>query len=229
MKMVKSLSLLAVAFITFSCQSFAQLNTVVPTLPTKEALVFTMDGRQVKGKVLTSLIIGGMLKSFAIKDENGTKHKFKAEEVSEVRAQLTALAKLAAVSEAHSTNGGKIAQVKSIVNASQDDIWKKDLVIFYRVETKPGKFSLMQLLNPGTNTVISVYPLANTSGDDQYYLAIKGDEAIKVVKKKYAKETYGYLFGDCSEFLIQNPIHKKLSLRDFGSHVSKYNSLCVPD
>lgn len=77
--MLKPFSLLIVAFITFSCQCIAQLNTIVPTLPTKEALVFTTDGRQVKGKVLTSLIIGGMLKSFSVKDENGTKHEFKAE------------------------------------------------------------------------------------------------------------------------------------------------------
>lgn len=214
--------------LVFSTELIAQLKTIVPTLPTKEALVYTKDGREVKGKVVSSMIIGGQLKSFAIKDDSGTKHKFKAAEVLEVRAKMTGLEKLAVVSEKHSTNGGKIAQIRSIVNASNDDIWKKDLTIFYQVEVKPGKFSLMQLLNPGTNTVISVFPLANTQGtDDQYYLAVKGDQVTKVVKKNYAKETYGALFGDCSSFISSNPIHKKLKVAGFPDHVSDYNSGCA--
>ncbi len=206
----------------------AQFNTIVPMLPTKNALVFAKDGRQVEGKVTGSLLIGGQLKSLTIKDEAGEKHKFKAEDVLEVRAQLTGLEKLAAVSEAHSTDGGKRAQIMSIINATQDDIWKKDLIIYYQVEVKPGKFSLMQLLNPGTNTVISVYPLANTQGtDDQYYLAVKGNEVTKVVKKDYAKETYAALFGDCAEFMRMNPVDKKMKVDEFESSVTEYNKICA--
>lgn len=220
-------AVLAIALIT-SAQVMAQLKTVVPTLPTKEALVFTLDGRELTGKVVSSMIIGGQLKSFTIKDASDVKHKFKAAEVLEVRAKMTGLEKLAVVSEKHSTNGGKIAQIKSIVNASNDDIWKKDLTIFYQVEVKPGKYSLMQLLNPGTNTVISVFPLANTQGtEDQYYLAVKGDQVIKVVKKGYAKETYSALFGDCDSFISANPVHKKLKVDGFPDHVSSYNKTCA--
>ena len=208
---------------------FAQFNTIVPMLPTKKALVFTKDGRQVEGKVVSSMVIGGQLKSFAIKDESGTKHKFKAAEVTEVRAQMTALAKLAAVSEAYDTDGGTRAQIKAIINASHDDIWKKDLVIYYQVEVKPGKFSLMQLLNPGTNYIISVYPLANTQGtDDQYYLAVKGDQVTNVVKKKYGTEVHTSLFGDCEEFMRINPEDKKRKISEFEASVSEYHELCTP-
>jgi len=205
----------------------AQFNTVVPMLPTKNAMVIAKDGRVVEGKVVGSLIMGGALKSLKIKDENGDKHKFKASEVQEVRAQMTGLAKLAAASEAHSTNGGKIKQIKSIVNASKDDIWKKDLVIFYQVEIKPGKFSLLQLLNPGTNSVISVYPLANPQDSNSWnYLAIKNGEVFKVTKSKYKKKVYPLLFAGCEEYSSKYPTPKKIKMANFATHVTNYNASC---
>lgn len=211
--------------------SVAQFSTIVPMLPTKRAMVFTKDGRQVSGKVLTSLIIGSQLKSFSIKDDEGTKHKFKAADVLEVRAQMTGFEKLMAVSEKYDASGGsKRSQVMTIINATKDDIWKKDLVIFYQVEVKPGKFSLMQLLNPGTNTVISVYPIANTQGtDDQFYLAVKGKEITKVVKSGYAKKIYTAVFGDCAAFMEQHPVHKKMKVDSFPDALMAYNKLCAAE
>lgn len=226
---LKIISLLILFIVLTNETLVAQFNTIVPTVPTKEAIVFTKDGQQVRGKVATSMIMNGVLKSLSIKDESGVKHKFKAADVTEVRAKLTAFAKLVAVSEAHTTNGGTIKQVKSIINASQDDIWKKDLVIFYQIEVKPGKFGLAQLLNPGTNTVISVYPAPNTKGNgEQYYFAVKGDQVTKVVKGSYAKEVYGLLFGDCEAYISEYPVHKKLDVGDFPRHITEYNQTCAP-
>ena len=223
-------AMLTVIASLFATVSFAQFSTIVPMLPTKNALVFTKDGKQVSGKVLTSLIIGTQLKSFSIKDESGTKHKFKAADVLEVRAQMTGFEKLVAVSEKYDASGGsKRSQVMTIINATKDDIWKKDLVIFYQVEVKPGKFSLMQLLNPGTNTVISVYPLANTQGtEDQFYLAVKGKEVTKIVKNGYAKKIYTAVFGDCDNFMKQHPVHKKMKVGSFPEALTAYNEMCAP-
>lgn len=200
-------------------------------LPTKETMVITTDGRVVKGDVTTSFAMNGELKSFTLKDSTGAKIKFKAEEVLEVRAKLTALAKLGAVSMNMDGGSGISGTVMSVINASKDDIWKKDLIIYYQVETRPGKFALLQLLNPGENTVISVYPAPNTQGTDtetQYYYAVKGKQVTKVVKKDYDKEIYPALFSDCPAYINEYAVQKGRTIDEFPGHVTKYNAACAP-
>lgn len=237
---------MAVALLVFlgNDRIAAQLQMPVPSLPTKDALVFTADGKQYNGKVTSSFIMNGQLKSFTIKDAEGNKHSFKAAEVLEVRAQMTGMEKLAVVSEKYGSDRGLgitkegstyvvdgatiAANVASIQNAMKDDIWKKDLTIYYQVEMKPGKFSLMQILNPGTNSVISVFPAENNRGtDEQFYYAVKGKQITKVDHKSYAKEVYAQLFGDCEAFMSKFPLDKKTSADDFPVHVMKYNELCT--
>lgn len=217
------------AAVLSSTAAWGQLNSVVTMLPTKETWVLTTDGQEIMGNVTTSFAMNGELKSFTLKEENGTTHKFKAEDVKEVRAKLTAMAKLSVAGQGGPTAPGVAGQVMSIINATRDDIWKKDLIIYHQIEVKPGKFSLVQLLNPGVNTVISVYPAPNIQGtEDQYYYAVKGGQVTKVVRKDYAKVTYPALFSDCEAYYREYPMQDHRELSEFATHVTNYNAKCAP-
>jgi len=97
------------------------------------------------------------------------------------------------------------------------------------------KFILLQLLNPGFDDLLKVYEIPNAktgetsidgiavSGNEaKAYYVVKKGETIKITKKKYKKQDFKLLFGDCQQIIDNN----EPDFKYFAEHVFFYNELC---
>ena len=106
------------------------------------------------------------------------------------------------------------------------------------VQVKKEKLTLMmQLLNPSFSSKIKVYhdPYANETasvgiggftmagGDDKsYYVAVRNQTAIKLMKKNY-DEDFNKVFGFCTP--LKNKF-EKIKWSEFEGHVYEHNQNC---
>jgi hypothetical protein len=201
----------------------------------KECYVTLNDNVEFKCELRSALFSGGTMKSFSIKDEDGVKHKYKAEDVKKLRFKMTDLAKLEAMSE----GSGSIAELASL---DFDEIIDREYIFFEQalLPKKKDKYALLQLLNPGFDERISVYqdPGAKetmgvglgdvqlTGGKDKSYLVVKDrQKSIKVKKGSYKKD-FSELFNDCTQMLEVFSKGGKIKFSNMASHVLYYNTSC---
>jgi len=198
----------------------------------RDYTIKTVDGEEFKADKLSSFsVTNGRLKSFSFKTEDGVKHKFKADQIVELRARLTKVAKAATISD-NATKG-----IKSAVTTDYAGIVAENLVRFNSVvyNKKNEKKALLQLINYGFDQKLKVYPDPNSEsgttsidgmvvsgGQIRTYFVVKGDESFTIDKKSY-KKFYDTIFGDCDTMKVD---HKSISIENMSKDILKYNQFC---
>jgi|GEM_PF-5893668 len=191
----------------------------------RDFVVQTMDGQTLKAeKISTMSVVLGKIKSLAVKTDDGVKHKLKAEQIKSVQARMTKMAKIGAITDAIS---------KDITSANAKKfraIADSNLVRYERIEYKPGKFAVMQLLNYGYHFDVKVFPnpFSESQGTSvggmkmgggklrEYYIK-KGDKFYTINKKTYPDE-YNALFGDKAK--TKNPA--SIEFDNLNADIVKY-------
>ena len=223
------------AFLTFLCfhgdaQSFMMPLGGSGFTSLKNAKVELMNGEVYENvKFKSVMAINGEVRSFSMKTSDGEKKKYKAVDVKHIRVDLGKF--LSTMNAAYSPN-----LLEALHKDYQSD--KIDHALYERVEVKIGKYSLLQLLNPGFDNKIKVFldPDANkTSGglagklmagnQDRSYFVTKGEKAFKLKKGKY-KKAFQSLFGDCPKMM--DMVETKdidIDFVDLPVHIALYTEL----
>ena len=197
----------------------------------RDYTIVTTDGETFKANKLSSYsIANGRLKSFSFKTEDGVKHKLKAEQVGQIKARLTNVAKAAMISESSNS-------IERSVTTDYADIVKNNLIRFNSVtyNKKKNRQAVLQLLNYGFDQKLKVYPdpdsesgvttigdVAVSGGVIKKFFVVKGDKTFKLSKKSY-KKLYSEIFGDCEEMNVDP---KAVSISNLCNDILKYNSSC---
>ncbi|MFK7923620.1 MAG: hypothetical protein AB8H47_16805 [Bacteroidia bacterium] len=219
--------------VLFSASLFGQTFLTPVNALTGDATTVTQDGKEISGDIRLAVFGSRGLKSFTIKDAEGTKHKFKAEEIATLKVKVDGLAKLAMISE-------QTSSIKKMVNADFDEMSDREFIYYEKVQV-PGKskYVLAQLLNPGWDSKIKVYnnPLggetqqvgvggvALAGGEDKTYLVVANGEPSMILKKKQYKKAFPQLFASCQE-IAANFQEKEAKFKYFAEHVFAYEVGC---
>ncbi len=214
-----------------SAQQFATMINSENVAWLRDFSIKTIEGEEFETEKLSSFsIVNGRLKSISFKTKDDVKHKFKAEQLEEVKARLTNVAKAATISE----NATK--SIKSAVTTDYAGIVADNLVRFNSVVyNKKGKRALLQLINYGFDQKFKVYPdpssessttsfggVAVTGGQIKSYFVIKGDESFTLDKKSY-KKLYNTIYGNCDAMKVDP---KSISIKNLHEDILKYNQYC---
>ncbi len=195
----------------------------------RDFTVETNDGEILKGNKLSMYSATfGRIVSFAFKTEDGVKHKFKADEVKQVTAKLTKVAKIGTITD------GATKSIESAVTTDYAGIVAENLVRFNSVvyNSKNGKKALLQLVNYGFDQKLKVYPDPNSEegitsfngtpvfgGGIKAFFIVKDGIAIKVDKKSY-KKLYSTIYDNCPEMEIDP---KSISIKNIAKDILRYN------
>ncbi len=217
---------------TLSAQQFSTMINSDNIAWLRDFTVTTTNGETLKAKKLSSYSEAmGRLKAFSFKTEDGVKHKFKADEIKEVNAKLTKVAKVATISD----NASK--SIQSAVTTDYAGIIAENLVRYNAVvyNKKKSKVALLQLINYGFDQKLKVYPDPNSEsgittvndvavagGEIKAFFVIKGEESFLINKKSY-KKLYNTLFDNCEEMKVDP---KSISIKNLCDDILKYNQIC---
>jgi hypothetical protein len=199
-----------------------------------DCIMELVNGSTVTGKISMATIINGNLSSVTLKDDNGNKHKHKAETIKQLKVKMGFLAKLDAATEASSS-------LAEMFQADFKEIINREYIIYEQalIPKKKDKYRLLQLVNPGFDNAIKVYddPSGNETGgvglgdvqltggkEKSYLVVINGAKAVKVKKGKY-KKLFPEIYGDCPE-VIKIIGESKIKFKDMAAHVFAYDQLC---
>lgn len=197
-----------------------------------ECILTLKSGDVIHGKFTGGTIINNGLNKITIKLDNGEKAKYTAEEVLLVKIKCSDAAKMFMMSDA-------TVSVKEMTHTDFNEIVNREYLIFEAamLAKKADKFSLLQLLNPGFDSKIKVYPTSEktmgmsvggigiTGGSDRSYQFVKGDQkAFKVSKGDYKKD-FESIYGDCPE-MVSRVKGEKIKWEDVAAHVFLYDQLC---
>lgn len=217
------IQLFSLLVISVSAQFVTPLESI-----SGDAIVITAAGETLEGQLKNAATGPNGLISFKLTDFNGRDHKFKAEDVKELKIKVDGLAKLEIIAE-QSSNISKLA------NSNFDEIVQREYIIWQQLKhpTK-DKFLLLQLLNPGFDSKIKVYQKPNaesgetsvggvavSGGEATAYMLVKDGKTILMTKKDYKKGGYTELFSDCEQMNNPKPDFKEIALDVFS-----YDQLC---
>ena len=194
--------------------------------------ITTVDGSTYEAEKLSSYQAAqGRIKALSFKTADGERHKLKAEDVSELTARMTNVAKVATIADKASKS------IKSAVTTNYEEIVKNHLVRFNSVvyNQKKGKQALLQLVNFGFGQNIKVYPdpgsesavtsvdgVAVSGGETKAYFLVAGDKTYTVNKKSYKKE-YDEIYNGCEAMKTDE---KSISFKNLCDDILKFNSEC---
>lgn len=217
---------------TMSAQRFSTMIDNDNVAYLRDFTIKTVDGKVFETSKLSSYsATNGRLKSLSFKTEDGVKHKLKADQVTQISARLTKVAKTATIVD-NSTKS-----IQSAVTTDYPGIIAENKVRFNSVvyNKKKDKKALLQLINYGFDQKFKVYPdpaseSGTTSINDvavsgsmiKTYFIIKGDESFTVDKKSY-KKLYNTIFDNCEEMKVDP---KSISIKNLCEDILKYNSSC---
>lgn len=197
-----------------------------------ECIVTLKSGNVIHGKFVGGTGSNNGLNKITIKLENGEKVKYTAEEVILLKIKCSELANLFMMTDA-------TVSVKEMANTDFNEIVNREYLIFEEalLAKKADKYSLLQLLNPGFDSKIKVYPTSEktmgmsvggigiTGGSDKSYQFVKGGQkAFKVSKGDYKKD-FESIYGDCPE-MVSRVKGEKIKWEDVAAHVFIYDQLC---
>ena len=234
---MKKLFLFTLILTTASISGFSQsfISAVSEFQPSNDCIMELTDGTIVKGKVGMATINNGYLSSLTLKDEDGTKHKHKAETIKEFKVKMGFEAKLDAATS---------SSVSQTFKTDFNEVINREYIIYRQalLPKKKDKYRLMQLVNPGFDSKIQVFDdpggketgglsaggVQLTGGKDKSYLVvIDGKKSVEVKKGNYKKD-FAELYGGCKEFMA-NVDSKKPKFWDMAAHVFAYDQLCNDD
>ncbi len=168
--------------------------------------------------------------SLTIKDNDGTKHKFKSAEVNALRVKIDGLAKLEMIAE-------KTKNLDRLFSADFSEIVDRKYAYYEQVKVpEKDKYVLTQLLNPGFAKKIKVFdkPGAKTADKSVNGVAISGSKAkayyvikegitYEISKSKYRKSQFKMLYGNCPDMIR---FYADPDFDQFAEHVLYYELNC---
>lgn len=210
---------------------FLQLNAQFVTPLTSlsgDIIVTNVDDQVYEGKIKNAVNGPNGLVSFKLKDSNGTDHKFKAEDVKELKIKVDGMARLEIVAE-------QTSNLKKLAHSNFKEVVQRDYIIWQQfTHPKSKKLFLLQLLNPGFDSKIKVYQKPNaktgamsvgnidvSGGEATAYYVLKGSDSYEISKRKYQKEGYQSLFSDCTQMNNEKP-----KFKEFAIDVFTYDQAC---
>lgn len=198
------------------------------------ATIVLQSGDTLSGKLSSASLMNNYLKNVTLKQADGSKRKLDAAEMKLLTVKATALAKMAMMNESANSI---FRAVKTDFNA----IINREYIVFEQAlrATKKDKPAMMQLLNPGFDHTIKVYPdpnanetgglqsenVAITGGADRSYLFVKNGEKTVIVRKGSYRKNFDELYADCPEMLTAFE-GDKTKFKDLAGHVFVYDQLC---
>jgi hypothetical protein len=223
--------------------------TPVHSLST-EFTLFARDGRELEGRIrrFGGDPLWGMgeinpgVGRIQFQTADGEREWFEANEIERLRAKLDWIHRSHILDE-HTSS------IKSFVEALKNDfseVVDREFTYYEPVETKPGKSQIYELVNPGFDSRIKVFFMAEMTffaPEDGYgggvtldgvevtspqvvkWLVVKDGAMGFVVKKgKYKKKHFDELFGDCDA--MQKFAEDDRKYKYFAEHVFVYDQLC---
>ncbi|MEN0061177.1 MAG: hypothetical protein AAGA48_03450 [Myxococcota bacterium] len=196
------------------------------------ATVTLNDGSTVTGKPNAKGKGLGNIKKITIKSPEGGKVKLTAADVKRIELEPGKMAKLA-------TTAAGMGSVSEMVQQDHSEAFKRNVAIYLPARYPNGKLLLAQLLNPGMDAMIEVFPdpkgketggiavggVQATGGVLKTYLVRKkGEMDTVLIKKNKADEAWDLLFSDCSS--MKRP--EKLGWKDLPAQVRIHQDVCGP-
>jgi hypothetical protein len=200
----------------------------------RPAIVTLATGEEISGKMTGGSIVNGYLSTIVFKADDGTKSKFKPEDVQKLSIKASKLAKLAMMAESSSS-------IKEMTHSDFDEIVNREYIIFETAmrSNRAAKLRLMQLLNPGFDSKIKVFADPNaketggiglggiqlTGGQDKSYLFVINDQQAVLVKKGSYKRNFDDLYSSCPK-MVEAFDGERLKWADVAGHVFAYDQAC---
>ena len=199
------------------------------------AVVRLATGETVVGRLLGATLVNGYLSAFSFRpDSGGAKVKYRAEDVDRIAVKASRAARFVMRSESQT----------SMLEMMRSDFEKaavRDSVIYEtaRRANRRGTVRLMQLLNPGFDSLVKVFADPNAKktlglsisgvrlagGEDKSFLFVQGGERTVLVKKGSYEEDFATLFASCPT-MVQEFSGEKLRWVDVAAHVFVYDRRC---
>lgn len=222
-------SVIIILLVSTMGYSQAFISSVQELHPSKDCKMELLDGTMIEGTMASAFIANGFLKSVNIKDSDGVKHKYKAEQIKRLKVKAGILAKMDMMAESSES-------IKKIIKTDFNEIVEREYIIYEQalLPKKKDKYRLLQLLNPGFDHRIKVFQDPNAKetkgvmgvggGDDKSFLVVKdGAKSEEIKKGKYKKE-FPILFGDCDLAKVMD--NSKMKYKNFAAHVFVYDQIC---
>jgi hypothetical protein len=231
---MKKLTILATLLsLTFLSYGQGFIAAIEDLHPSKDCKMELTDGTLIEGAMASAILMNGFLKTVNIKDSDGMKHKYKADQIKRLKVKAGSLAKIDMIAESTES-------VKNLLKTDFNEIIEREYIIYEQalLPKKKDKYRLLQLLNPGFDQRIKVYQDPNAKetagvkvggaklvgGDDKSYLVVKdGAKSDQIKKNKYKKE-FPILFGDCDLAKVMD--NSKMKFKNFAAHVFVYDQIC---
>jgi hypothetical protein len=228
---MKKTLLIAFTFLLIICeQSFCQ--QFAPTFRRfsgkKTAFLFLNSGEKISFKIKKIKRKKGAIVRIKGRATDGSKFKYRANDIKQAALPPTLLTKLDAAQDA----------TESVVETTKTNFESlgKDLALYYQEPYRGQRKALLQLINPEFCTQIKVYadPRAKeTSGvkvsglrltggiDKSYYVNYKGT-TTRIRKRNYNRY-FKEFFGSCPALLNK---YKDSAWRDLPNHIYFYEQNC---
>lgn len=229
-KLTVCATLLFISFIGYG-QGF--IAAVEDLHPSKDCKMELIDGTLIEGAMASAVLINGFLKTVNIKDSDGVKHKYKADQIKKLKVKAGTLAKMDMIAESTSS-------VKNLLKTDFNEIIEREYIIYEQalLPKKKDKYRLLQLLNPGFDHRIKVFQDPNAKetagvkiggaklvgGEDKSFLVVKDGAKSEEIKKGKYKKQFPVLFGDCDLAKVMD--NSKMKFKNFAAHVFIYDQIC---
>jgi hypothetical protein len=236
MRLAASLLLLAASARLAGGQGFLEVipEDDVNVLLNRPAVVRLVSGEELRGKMGGVGLINGYISSFTFTPDSGKRTKYTPAEVDRLTISAGKLAKMVMMNESATS-------IREAAGADFDAVLAREHIIYEtaRRANKRETPRLMQLLNPGFDSVLKVYadPNAKKSlglslggvrlagGEDKSYLFVLGEEKAVVVKKGSYKENFEELYASCP-VMLELFQGEKLKWSDVAGHVFVFDRTC---
>lgn len=230
---MKKVILLGLIFITSVSVNAQQLLSPTSSFSKKKTSFVTLNtGVEIKGSLEDLDYKKGLIKSIAVKDGAGVKHKLKPSSVKFMYLSPSLIAKIdkAAdmLTDSQKWNDEKIDQ--DLIN--QGYVYFETTNVKIKKKTRP---LLMQLLNPTFSKGVSVYynPFAKETAslgvggikvvggnEKSYYIQLENDPAAYLLEKKDYKKQFVALWKKCPELAKKSSVNWS----DLNKDIIKYSN-----
>jgi hypothetical protein len=192
-----------------------------------DLIVIKNESDSITGDMKSISMMGAVIKKFSVKDASGTKHEFVPNEIKMLKWKLSKMAKMVTIG----SNAAK--SINSAVNTDYGALYDMGYAVWEKVQDPENESNsyLLQVLNPTYCGLLRVYATPDIvisnlkKGElDKEYIVLKNGKSYLIEKKKYAKQDFAELFGDCQELVDKYP-QKKIDWDDLPKHVLEYTDL----
>lgn len=218
---------------------FAQANAQELLSPSmtfshkKTAYVTLTDGTEIEGLIKDVDRKKGLVEYVKIKDNDGKKHKLKAEAIQYMYLPPSGFDKLSKATDflTDAQKWGSDAKLNNDL-LSQGYVYLENSNVRIKKKTR---VLLMQLLNPTFSGKIKVYhdpmaketmslgvgPIKAVGGDAKSYFIKIGDKAAYKIKKKEYKKEFPVLWKSCKA--VKSKYGKSIKWKELTQHIVEYN------